>query len=136
MSATLRSVAAACVLTLVVSPSAAAQQTQPAAATAVAPVERPPVKPLAAADGAKFVGDYDISLPDGRILAVKLYVEEEQLMAEPEGEGKAPLRYLGNDTFGLDFDPTLRLAFQVRDGKVTDGKLSQNGATMHVFRRP
>ena len=46
-----------------------------------------------------------------------------------------PLRYLGNDTFGLEFDPTLRLSFQVKDGKVLGGKLSQRGQRMNVFRR-
>jgi hypothetical protein len=92
-------------------------------------------QPLAAADREKFVGDYDISLPNGWIMPVLIFVEEEQLMAQPEGDQKSPLRYLGNDTFGLDFDPTLRLAFEVQDGKVVGGTLTQRGQRMNVFRR-
>ena len=93
-------------------------------------------RPLAAADREKFVGDYDISLPNGWIMPVLVFVEDDQLMAQPEGDQKSPLRYLGDDTFGLDFDPTLRLAFEVKDGKVVGGKLTQRGQRMNVFRRP
>jgi hypothetical protein len=92
-------------------------------------------QPLSAADREKFVGDYDISLPNGWIMATLIYVEDDQLMVQPEGEQKMPLRYLGNDTFGLDFDPTLRLAFDVKGGKVLGGKLTQRGQRMNVFRR-
>ena len=92
-------------------------------------------KPISAADREKFVGDYDISLPNGWIMATLVYVEDDQLMVQPEGEQKMPMRYLGNDTFGLDFDPTLRLAFEVKDGKVVGGKLTQRGQRMNVFRR-
>ena len=93
-------------------------------------------QPLSAADREKFVGDYDISLPNGWIMATLVYVEDDQLMIQPEDQQKMPLRYLGNETFGLDFDPTLRLAFEVKDGKVLGGKLTQRGQRMNVFRRP
>ena len=92
-------------------------------------------RPLPAADREKFVGDYDISLPNGWIMGTLVFVEDDMLMIQPEGELKMPLRFLGNDTFGLDFDPTLRLAFEVRDGKVVGGKLTQRGQRMNVFRR-
>ena len=92
-------------------------------------------RPLASPDREKFVGDYDISLPNGWIMATLIFVEDDLLMVQPEGEQKMPLRYLGNDTFGLDFDPTLRLAFDVKDGKVVGGKLTQRGQRMNVFRR-
>jgi hypothetical protein len=124
----------AAALVLVAAPLAA-QQTAP---TDSAAARRDPLvaKPLPAADREKFVGDYDIGLPNGWIMATLIYVENDQLMVEPEGEQKMPLRYLGNDTFGLDFDPTLRLAFEVKDGKVVGGKLTQRGQRMNVFRRP
>ena len=92
-------------------------------------------QPLSAADREKFVGDYDISLPNGWIMATLVYVEDDQLMIQPEDQQKMPLRYLGNETFGLDFDPTLRLVFEVKDGKVLGGKLTQRGQRMNVFRR-
>jgi hypothetical protein len=128
------SMTCAAALVLVAAPLAA-QQTAP---TDSAAARREPLvtKPLPAADREKFVGDYDIGLPNGWIMATLIYVENDQLMVEPEGEQKMPLRYLGNDTFGLDFDPTLRLAFEVKDGKVVGGKLTQRGQRMNVFRRP
>jgi CubicO group peptidase (beta-lactamase class C family) len=97
---------------------------------------RPPVVPLAAADRTKYVGDYDIGLPDGQILGVRISVRGDELVAEPEHEDAAPLRYLGDDTFGMDFDPTLRLRFEVKDGRVVGGMLEQRGMQMYVFRRP
>lgn len=93
-------------------------------------------QPLSAADRERFVGDYDISLPNGWIMATLIFVEDNQLMIQPEGQPTMPLRHLGNETFGLDFDPTLRLAFEVKDGKVVGGKLTQRGQRMNVFRRP
>ena len=128
------SMTCAAALLLVAAPLAA-QETAPADSSAA---HREPLatKPLPAAEREKFVGDYDISLPNGWIMATLIYVENDQLMVEPEGEQTMPLRYLGNDTFGLDFDPTLRLAFEVKDGKVVGGKLTQRGQRMNVFRRP
>jgi hypothetical protein len=113
----------------------AAQEAAPGDSTAA---RREPLvtKPLPVAERDKFVGDYDISLPNGWIMATLIYVDDDQLVVEPEGEQKMPLRYLGNDTFGLDQDPSLRLAFEVRDGKVVGGKLTQRGQRMNVFRRP
>jgi hypothetical protein len=114
----------------------------PLAAQEVAPAGSPAprrdslvTQPLSAADREKFVGDYDILLPNGWIMATLIFVEDDQLMVQPEGDQKAPLRYLGKDTFGLDFDPTLRLAFEVKDGKVLGAKLTQRGQRMNVFRR-
>jgi hypothetical protein len=91
---------------------------------------------LPAAERAKFIADYDIGLPDGRILPFRIFAEGEELMGQAEGQGKQPLRYLGKDTFGADFDPNLRLTFTVTDGKAVSAKLLQNGATMNVTRRP
>jgi 4-hydroxy-2-oxoheptanedioate aldolase len=84
-------------------------------------------RPLSAADREKFVGDYDILLPNGWIMATLVFVQDDQLMVQPEGDQKLPLRYLGNETFALDVDPTLRLVFEVKDGKVLGGKLTQRG---------
>ncbi|HET9799898.1 MAG TPA: serine hydrolase domain-containing protein [Gemmatimonadaceae bacterium] len=96
----------------------------------------PPVVPLAAADRTKYVGDYDIGLPDGRILGVRIYARGDDLIAEPEQQDAAPLHYFGDDTFGVEGEPTIRLHFEVKDGKVVGGTLEQRGMLMHVFRRP
>ena len=114
----------------------------PLAAQEVAPAGSPAprqdslvTQPLSTAEREKFIGDYDILLPNGWIMATLIFVEDDQLLVQPEGEQKMPLRYLGNHTFGMDFDPTLRLAFEVKDGKVLGGKLTQRGQRMNVFRR-
>jgi len=115
----------------------AQEQEQPKpAASQPAPPPAPPVVSISAEEQRRLVGEYDISLPDGQIMGVRVFVEEGQLMVAPEGQEKLPMRYFGNNTFGLDFDPTLRLSFDVANGKVTGGKLVQRGMTMNVFRRP
>jgi hypothetical protein len=111
-----------------------AQEQQPAASQPAPPP--PAVVPIPADERRRFAGDYDISLPDGQIMGVRVFVEQEQLMIAPEEQEKMPMRYFGNNTFGLDFDPTLRLTFDVANGKVTGGKLVQHGMAMNVFRRP
>jgi hypothetical protein len=110
------------------------EQPKPAASQPAPPA--PPVVSISAEDQRKFAGEYDISLPDGQIMGVRVFVEEDKLMIAPEEQEKLPMRYFGNNTFGLDFDPTLRLTFDVANSKVTGGKLVQRGTTMNVFRRP
>jgi hypothetical protein len=110
------------------------EQPKPAASQPAPPA--PPVVSISAEDQRKFAGEYDISLPDGQIMGVRVFVEEGKLMIAPEEQEKLPMRYFGNNTFGLDFDPTLRLTFDVANSKVTGGKLVQRGTTMNVFRRP
>jgi hypothetical protein len=110
------------------------EQPKPAAGQPAPPA--PAVVPTTADERRRFSGDYDLSLPDGRIMGLRVFVEEDQLMIAPEEQEKTPMRYFGNNTFGLDFDPTLRLTFDVANGKVTGGKLVQRGMTMNVFRRP
>jgi len=96
----------------------------------------PPAVSLSAADRAKFEGTYDIVLPDQRLLEFKLYAEGDVVVGEATGQGKTPMRYLGNHTFGADFDPSLRFVFMVEGGRVTGATLMQRGATMVVRRRP
>jgi hypothetical protein len=114
----------------------AQEQEQPKPAAGQPTPPPPAVVPITADEQRRFAGEYDISLPDGQIMGVRVFVEEGQLMVAPEEQEKTPMRYYGHDTFGLDFDPTLRLTFEVKDGKVTGGKLVQRGMTMNVFRRP
>jgi hypothetical protein len=114
----------------------AQEQEQPKAAASQPAPPPPPVVSISAEDQRRLVGDYDVSLPDGQIMGVRVFVEEGQLMIAPEEQEKLPMRHYGNNTFGLDFDPTLRLTFDVANGKVTGGKLVQRGMTMNVFRRP
>ena len=126
---------ASCAAALLFLGAPLAAQEAPAAGAPAPRGDSLATRPLAAVDREKFVGDYDIGLPNGWIMPVLIFVEDDRLMAQPEGDQKAPLRYLGDDTFGMDFDPTLRLAFEVKEGKVVGGKLTQRGQRMNVFRR-
>jgi len=127
---------AAALLALQPSSARAQEQEQPKPTASQPAPPAPAVVPIAAEDQRRLVGDYDVSLPDGQIMGVRVFVEQGQLMVAPEEQEKVPMRHYGNNTFGLDFDPTLRLTFDVANGKVTGGKLVQRGMTMNVFRRP
>jgi hypothetical protein len=59
----------------------------------------------------------------------------DQLIAQLEGQGANPLLYYGGDTFGMSFDPALRLIFEVRDGKATKVTLLQGGGRFEGARK-
>lgn len=98
----------------------------------------PPVVALAPADRAKYEGTYELMLPNGKLLPLRIWVEGNDLMSQAEGpgQGKIPLRYLGNDTFGADFDVALRLSFVIENGKAAKARLLQGGGTIEGARRP
>ena len=87
MSLTRLSTTCAAALLLLAAPLTA-QDAAPAASPAPAR-DSLVTKPISAADREKFAGDYDILLPNGWIMATLIYVEEDQLMIEPEGPGPA-----------------------------------------------
>ncbi|MDB4881895.1 MAG: hypothetical protein JWL95_661 [Gemmatimonadetes bacterium] len=91
---------------------------------------------LSAADRAKYEGTYLIASPDGNTLELRLFTEGEELLAQPNSQNKLPVRYLGEDTFGVDFDPKLRLKFIIEGGRAVGGSLLQNGETMPMKRKP
>ena len=95
-----------------------------------------PAMPLAAADRAKYEGTYDLKLPTGTILPLRIWAEGEVVMSQAQGQGRIPLYYVGNDTFGADFDATLRLTFPIDNGKATKVLLKQGGGTIEGARRP
>jgi hypothetical protein len=65
-------------------------------------------------------------------------VENGQVMAHAEGaaQGKFPLVYLGNMTFGATIDPSIRLTFVSETGVITAMRLEQGGGTMEGPKRP
>jgi len=114
----------------------AQEQEQPKPAASQPALPATAVVPLSADERRKFVGDYDVSLPDGRILGVRVFIEEDKLMLAPEEQEKSLMRYFGNNTFDLEVDPSVRLVFDVANGKVTGGRVLQRGMRMNMFRRP
>jgi ketosteroid isomerase-like protein len=91
---------------------------------------------ISPADLARYEGVYDIALPKGT-LSLHVSVEAGQLMAVEEGSGKKkePLRYLGGNTFGVSFDPTVRIIFVLDHGRAAKAQLLQGGQTMEGPRR-
>ena len=104
----------------------------------VATPKLPPVVPLAAADRAKYVGTYDLVRMGGAMLPLRVWIEGDDLAAQAEGpgQGRIPLRYFGNDTFGADFDPAMRLTFSIEHDKAVKVRLLQGGASIEGRRRP
>ena len=72
----------------------------------------------------------------GNALVVRLIGEGDSLIVQPEGQGKLPLRYIGDETFAADFDPTLRLRFTVSAGRVVSTSVEQRGEVVPLRRRP
>jgi hypothetical protein len=86
----------------------------------------------------KLAGTYELASPSGNPFVVHVMVENGQVMTQAEGpgQGKFPLLYAGNMTFGASFDPSLRVTFISENGKVTKMRLDQGGGTMEGPRRP
>jgi D-alanyl-D-alanine carboxypeptidase len=105
------------------------------------PLATPPAKvvglPISVAERAKYLGTYDLKRADGGIFTVRLFEENDQLMTQAEGpgQGKIPLLYLGNDTFGASFDPSLRLTILLEGGVAKGARLEQRGNRMEGVRR-
>ena len=91
---------------------------------------------LSAADRDAIVGNYSLKLPDGRMLPMKFFVDGARLMAQAQGQAANELQYLGNYSFGIAADPSLRLTFTIVAGAATKLTLVQGGATMEGSRAP
>jgi D-alanyl-D-alanine carboxypeptidase len=80
--------------------------------------------PLPEDAGARYGGRYDLG-----ILEIRIFQDGDALLAQAAGQEAFPLRHLGDDTFGAAFDPTLRLAFDLVDGRAVTLTLTQQGQT-------
>jgi len=105
---------------------------------AVSPPKRVVAVPLPDSIRDKLPGIYDLAPPGGGKFVIHIVVENGQVMTQAEGpgQGKFPLIYAGNMTFGAAFDPSLRVTFIEEGGKVTRMRLAQGGGTMEGPRRP
>ena len=91
---------------------------------------------LSTADRDAIVGNYTLQLPGGGSLPIKFFLDGPRLMAQAEGQGANEIRYLGNYTFGVAFDPALRFTFTIEAGKAIKVSLLQGGATIEGPRVP
>ena len=82
-----------------------------------APLVQPPkAVALAAADRARYAGVYALMLPGG---ARDFTIADagDHLTAQLAGQGAFPILYFGSDTFGVTFDPNLRLTFTMQTAR-------------------
>jgi D-alanyl-D-alanine carboxypeptidase len=86
----------------------------------------------------RVAGTYDLVPPGGGKFVIHIMVENGQVMTQAEGpgQGKFPLVYLGNMTFGATMDPSIRVTFISENGAIAKMRLAQGGGTMEGPRRP
>jgi CubicO group peptidase (beta-lactamase class C family) len=110
-------------------------QRQLALAALGLPLDQPPKEvPLAAADRGKYVGVYTLVLPNGP-RDFTIAVEGDHLTAQLAGQGPNQLLFYGDDTFGMKFDPALRLIFVVEGGRANKVTLLQGGGRFEGARK-
>ena len=63
------------------------------------------------------------------------FVETGQLMSRMQGQDAVPVIPYGNDTFGVGFDPSVRIVFTMSDGRAAKVTLRQGGATYEGTRK-
>jgi CubicO group peptidase (beta-lactamase class C family) len=86
---------------------------------------------------AAVIGEYTLQLPGGQKLPVKFFMDGTKVMSQAEGQPAVEITYLGNNQFGVAFDPALRWTFTFdAEGKATKVTLLQSGATVEGPRNP
>ena len=101
-----------------------------------APPAQPAAPSLSPADRDAIVGNYTLQVPGGQMLPLKFFLDGARLMAQAQGQEASEIRYLGNYTFGVAFDPALRFTFTIEAGKAIKVTLLQGGATIEGPRVP
>lgn len=93
----------------------------------------PPVEemPLSNSERERFVGWYDLG-----DLQVRVFVRDEQLMAQATGQPAFTLLYQGDNTFVASFDHSVTMRFEVRGHLSVGFMLEQGGQTTRGIRIP
>ncbi len=91
---------------------------------------RPPVVSLAANERDRYVGVFTLNFPGAGQRTFTVALADTGLSGTLEGQQPVPMLYFGNDTFGVNFDPSVRLTFTVRDGRAMSMTLEQRGRTV------
>jgi D-alanyl-D-alanine carboxypeptidase len=96
----------------------------------VAPRPKPTDLPLTAQERARYPGTYELKLPNGTTLSLRVFEQDGQLLSQATNQPTIRLYSLGNHTFGVEFDPNLRLTFIVEGDRAARVTLLQGGATV------
>lgn len=104
------------------------------ASLGLALIQPPRARPISAEARARFVGVYALALPGG---ARDLTFAEkgEELTAQLAGQGANTLLYLGDNSFGVTFDPNFRFVFTVDGARATKVMLVQGGGRFEGVRK-
>lgn len=97
------------------------------------PVGPPKDLSLSADDRARYVGEYLVTRPNGTKSNFKVFEENGQLMAQPEGQRAAKMMSQGNDVFIVQ--GAGRVAFDVTNGKATGFQLGGGARALEGVRR-
>ena len=101
-----------------------------------APLDMPPMaSPLTPELRALYAGVYALRLPGG-VRDFTVAVVGEGLTGQLVGQGPSEMLYLGDHTFGADFDPALRIVFTVENNRATKMTLRQGGQSFDGARKP
>ena len=105
------------------------------AATGMPLVRQPTISETTPAQRARYVGSYLLQLP-GTPRDFTVFERDGKLMAQLEGQGANPMLFYGNDTWGMSFDPSLRIVFEVTRDKAEKMTLKQGGGSFNGARKP
>ncbi len=89
---------------------------------------------LTPAERARYAGRYEIHLPNGSVLPMRVWSGASAVLTQATGQSVIELIALGNHVFGAAFDPALRITFHVEGDHTTGFTLLQGGATMEAPR--
>ena len=84
---------------------------------------------------AKYVGTYALALP-GAVRNLTVSERDGELYGQMEGQGANQMLFYGNDTWGMSFDPQLRVVFEVKGDKAAKITLKQGGGSFEGPRKP
>ncbi len=89
--------------------------------------------PLDVAQLKRYVGNYVVQIPD-RPLAVRVRLEGNTLIAQPEGQEALPLRAVGDNTFDSPANMSVRFSFTMVNNVVGKATLEQRGRTYEMLK--
>jgi hypothetical protein len=99
------------------------------------PLLQPPKRvALTEAQRKPYVGDYEMTLPNGTTLPLSVTDDGHALQAQARGQDAFEMIPFGHDVFGARFDPTLRITFTLAHGHASGFTLVQGGATIRARR--
>ena len=89
---------------------------------------------LSPAERARYAGRYELHLPNGAMLAMRVWSGDSAVLTQATGQPAVELIAFGNHVFGAAFDPSLRMTFHVEGDHATSLTLLQGGATIEAPR--